>query len=162
MIFTGYSTRLILLFTLFCFSISAQNKKIESFLAKQAIEKNDTNKVNTLHSLGTAFCFFKPDTSITIVNEALALAKKLNWKKGHAQSEHLLGIYSFLKNEAEKSIAQYNKAILLWHELINSGDSILFRAGKAGLCKSTGNLGVVYSQIGNEVKSLTCFGRFSR
>ena len=72
---------------IFWFDVCAQSDslKIDSLKKLLAIQKDDTNRVNTLNELGRQF--LKKDdykNGEQCTNDALWLAKKLNFKKGQA------------------------------------------------------------------------------
>src|SRR6266498_2767262 len=77
----------LLLLILFCISISAQNKQIDSLRNVLTMAKEDTGKVNTLNLLGRQFYLVNSyDSSVAYANRAQLLAEKLNFTKGIANA----------------------------------------------------------------------------
>ena len=65
------------IFMLFSFYSYSQNKTIDSLKKILATEKEDTNKENTLYSLGEQIKFTNNDSAaLIILNTAISLAKK--------------------------------------------------------------------------------------
>src|SRR5580765_466408 len=91
-----------LLVTSFLNSSSAQKRgqeRIDSLLAETHSANKDTNKVHLLIDLSFTYNSIDPDAGIKYGQEALDLAKKLNWKKGIADANRALGVnYSFGKS----------------------------------------------------------------
>ncbi len=66
--------------------------KIDSLLALIKTEKKDTNQVNTLNSLGFEYSVTSFSKAKFYLNKAEQLARKLNFKKGIANSLSYIGI----------------------------------------------------------------------
>jgi signal transduction histidine kinase len=66
--------------------VQAQSKRIDSL--KQLLENitEDTSRVKNLIQLSGAYAYSKNDSSLTLAREALALAKKINFKRGEVHS----------------------------------------------------------------------------
>jgi hypothetical protein len=80
---------LALLFLLICQHGVAQNRFVDSLYNALKTTKDDTNKINTLNLLSEKLWRKgQYDTAITCANQALKLAKDLEFKKGMAGSYH--------------------------------------------------------------------------
>ena len=80
-------TALASLFILHSFVSNGQNKTIDSLKKVLQTQKEDTNKVNTLIVLGTVLTdSIEYDFALKYADEALALSKKLNFKRGQAKA----------------------------------------------------------------------------
>src|ERR1700691_135328 len=91
----------ILFFILLCFCVQGFGKKhvIDSLRHALSIEKEDTNKINTLVILGYQLHFTKPDSTISLAREAGVIAAKLGWKKGLAQACATEGLGDYVKGD---------------------------------------------------------------
>jgi tetratricopeptide (TPR) repeat protein len=140
-------TSLILLFILFFGLLFSQQNKSDSLLKLLKKDKNDTNKIHHLNDLSWEFRNSKPDTSIILSKQALALGEKLKWKKGIAAAFGNLGVYGYLRSEFTEALAYHQKSLTIYRELND----------KKGIANSLGNTGVVYQSQGEYPKALNCF-----
>jgi len=69
----------------------AQNKTLDSLNLVLKSTKQDTNRVNILNELTFASAQNDQETALDFVNQALLLAKKLNYKNGEAFAEYSIG-----------------------------------------------------------------------
>jgi signal transduction histidine kinase len=86
---------LILLFLLSCVESFAQKKGqalIDSISAELPKLKDDSNKVKALYEIVKTEIFFNPSEGIAYAQKGLALAEKINWKKGMANLHNGLGL----------------------------------------------------------------------
>ncbi len=132
-------------------SLAAQQHKIDSLRHALTIEKDDTNKVNTLLYLSKYLRIIsKYDTSIVCANTALTLANSLpfgkgrGWAKGIAKAYNNIGIAYDHQGNYSKALDYDFKALKICEEI---GD-------KSGIARSTGNIGIVYDDQGNYPKAL--------
>jgi len=142
-----------LLFVLFLFGVlfnsaQAQNQqKIESLLNVLKTAKEDTSKVNHLNDLGKILMNNNPDTAIIIGEQALSLSKKLQWKKGIANSLGRLGVYYGFKANYPKALDYFFKALKMDEEQNN----------KEGIASRLGNIGIIYDLQEDYPKALVYF-----
>ena len=74
--------------------------RIDSLQALLPIAKEDTSKVNLLNDLSFTFYSINPDEGIYYGKQGLELAEKLNWKKGMARANNVIGVnYGFGKSD---------------------------------------------------------------
>src|SRR3954466_12816779 len=71
----------------------AQNAKIDSLKKVLLTAKEDTNKVNVLNGLAWEYKFLNPDSSLLLINKAIALARKIGFEKGKANALRNTGGY---------------------------------------------------------------------
>ena len=69
----------------------AQNKTLDSLNLVLKSTKQDTNRVNILNELAFASAQNDHETDLDIVNQALLLAKQLNYKNSEAFAEYSIG-----------------------------------------------------------------------
>jgi signal transduction histidine kinase len=68
-------------------------QRLDSMMKVLTGEKEDTNKVKTLSRISQYYYNVAPLKSFPYANQALALAEKLQWKKGIANLHNNLGLY---------------------------------------------------------------------
>ncbi|MBK6833006.1 MAG: CHAT domain-containing protein [Bacteroidetes bacterium] len=140
--------RQILFSILFLFNLSffSQNKEVDSLLVVLKTEKEDTNKVNLLNQLSekAGLRIAKYDKALEYAESAEKLAEKLSFKKGMANSYHIIGIvYTYQLNYAE-ALKNYLASIKIKEEI---GD-------KKGMANSYNNIGTVYKDQSNNLNAL--------
>ncbi len=79
-VFRNISLFIVLL--LFSFTAPSQNKWLDSLLNVAAVQKEDTNKIWTLRSIGDYYTFNDPDSAIIYAKQALFIAEKFHYDKG--------------------------------------------------------------------------------
>jgi tetratricopeptide (TPR) repeat protein len=136
------------------FNSFGQNKKNDSLRIVISHSKEDTNKVNVINELAWEYRKSNADTAIILSDQALLLAKKLNWKKGEAKSERQIGWFNYLNANYDSSIDHYNKTLAICEILIASSDNALIKAGKAVKGKTLCNIGVVFYTQSDYPKAL--------
>ena len=88
--------QLIYLPLFFCLNLCTQAQQpaqLDSMLKVLAGEKEDTNKVKTLSRISQYYYNVNPLKAFPYANQALALAEKIQWKKGIANLHNNLGLY---------------------------------------------------------------------
>ncbi len=97
-------------------------RQLTDSLTKQLVSaKEDTNKVRTLDLLSYNYSAIMPDEGIKYGEQALVLAKKLDWRSGILTSYADLGINYAAKSNQAKAIYYDKKALKLAEELGNKG-----------------------------------------
>jgi signal transduction histidine kinase len=66
--------------------VQAQSKRIDSLKQLLANKTEDSSRVKILINLSGAYVYSKNDTSLALAREALALARKINFKRGEVLS----------------------------------------------------------------------------
>jgi tetratricopeptide (TPR) repeat protein len=105
----------------------------------------DTNKVNTLNMLAWELGNSNLDTAIVLSTQALTLTQKLNWKKGEAMAERQNGWFWLLKNDHERAMGCFNKALNICELLIAAGDTKTVREGQVIKGRTISNIAGIYS-----------------
>jgi serine phosphatase RsbU (regulator of sigma subunit)/sugar phosphate isomerase/epimerase len=144
------------LFLIFIHSF-AQNPKVDSLKILLLNQKKDTVRVNTLQNLALELFKRDLDTAVTIGTQALKLSRKIGWKKGEGFSQHILGVFNYMRGDFEISLRHYNAALAIWEELKSSQDKGLARYAKIYIAKSSGNIGNIYVDEAEYAKALNYF-----
>lgn len=130
-----YKRKLLVFFTviaiLFCFDTKA-DVLIDTFKIKTMAD--DTAKVNLLNRLADELKDFDTGKGLFYANNALTLAKKINYKLGIGEAHKALGINYYRMGIYDASLDNNLKAISIFKEL---NEPIL-------LAKSYNNTGLVY------------------
>jgi tetratricopeptide (TPR) repeat protein len=109
--------------------------RIDSLLNETAKAKEDTNKVKLLIDFSHTYYSINPDEGLRFGKEALALAEKLNWKKGVGNaSRTIAGNYGYGKSDYTTALTYSFRALQQFKEI---GD-------KLGTAKILGDIGVEY------------------
>lgn len=120
-------------------------QRIDSLLRQLPQTKEDTNKVKLLIDLSHSFYSINPDEGLNYGNRALALAEKLDWKKGTANAcRTIAGNYGYGKSEYPKALEYDTKALEAFRE---TGD-------KTGTARILGDMGVLYWYQSNYPEAL--------
>lgn len=123
--------------------------KIDSLLKELSRQRADTNKVKVLGYIANLYDRIGvPDTAILYGNEQLRLATRLQWQKGIASSNDILGTAYLSKNETSKSLA-YSETALKIYEQIDSRDA----------AEGAFNMGVVYYNNNQNAQAIQYFFR---
>ncbi|HLP12863.1 MAG TPA: tetratricopeptide repeat protein [Flavobacteriales bacterium] len=86
--------------SLFHVHVNAQaDPYMDSLFIELKKVKEDTNKVNVLNALAWNTGYYYPDSGIVYANKELALAKKLNWKKGMGRAWYNLANFYYRTGE---------------------------------------------------------------
>jgi adenylate cyclase len=93
--------------------------RIDSMLSVVKIQNNDTNKVNTLNELAWEFFTGSYDykRSMECAEEALALAKRIRFKKGEATAYRRLGGIDMNKGLYNEAMKVYTEELKIQQEL---------------------------------------------
>lgn len=97
-------------------TLNAQQSKIDSLTIKLGEKLTDTSRVNTLNALSKSYWRISPDSSVIFGAVALALAKKISFKRGQADAlsrigsgNYHLGHYKVAIKFSEDAIAYYKE-----------------------------------------------------
>ncbi len=143
-------TSLLLVLTIFSLSGYTQSDslKIDSLKKVLITEKEDTNKVNTLFKLiGAYYNEFDTGKVLIAANQALAISKKISFKKGEGKTLLILSGYYGFFGQNDESIKDGNLALNIFKEI---GD-------QANIAFSYVALASVYLNMGNTTESLKLF-----
>lgn len=134
---------LVFLFSLVLPDANCQSSEIDS-LKKVLLKAKDTNRVNTLNDIAWVINSSNPDSSVLLSSQALKFAKKINWKKGIANSNGQLGVFHFWQANYQVALSYHLAALKIKEELND----------KIGIAKSLGNIGAIYESLANYPKAL--------
>jgi len=117
----------------------AQTKQVRDSLNNiLAASSPDTAKVMALCALSN-YEQDNPVRSFSLVNKALALARKIHFEKGEAQCYQTLGIYFRRTSDYPQSLEYHLKALKIMEKLNYT----------QGIAESLGQLGTVYNNMDN-------------
>lgn len=124
--------------------LTVLSQKTDSLETRLRTANPDTAKVNLLIDLAMEYWSKQPDKTLTYSQEALALSRKLDYKRGEARSYQGVGVYYWQKNDYAKAFANYDTSKQIYRQI---GD----RKGEA---TAISNEGIVYGEQGNFGKAL--------
>jgi tetratricopeptide (TPR) repeat protein len=142
------STRAIIVFTIayILWTLSANSQRVDSLQRELNLHvKKDTMRALLLLELfKEQFMQADPDSSLAMINEALAISKKEKWLRGEVMANSRLGIiYGFLKADYAEGLNCYLKALKLNEQYKNQE-----------LQKDLlGNIGLIYHETRQYKKS---------
>lgn len=176
----------IFLFLACSLSFSQRQPTIDSLLNRLNRDK-DSTRVNTLNALVLAYRMNNPQKSFQYSKESIALAEKLNFKKGIADAFHVLGILNSNQGDYDKALKNYFDALKIREEIHdtngigasnNNIGLVLWNQGKLmdalkyyltslkidedsddkdGMATSYNNIGIIYWTLGSYDKGLEYF-----
>lgn len=98
----------LLLFCLFSVvNCIAQNHQLDSLLNVFKIAKEDSNKVNILNNLFLEYEFSDEKKAKKCLDDALQLAKKIDYKKGEGTAYTLLGYFAEDKGNYAEALKKH-------------------------------------------------------
>lgn len=140
--------RLSILFVLICKSIFCQNsRKLDSLLKVLPTLKEDTTKVKTLIRICHQYGSNNPKRTLEYSEKALILSETIEWKRGIGMAYSLI---------ADAHYYQGNFPVALKYRLLEQEKWKELNYKKQS-CSVLGNLGVIYSDIGNNIKAIKCY-----
>ena len=158
------TTALLVLFLLspvFSFSqiSSSEQSRIVDSLKKEILQaKSDTDKIKSIMYLAKEFVSINIDSATLLANKALQISQKGNWQYFMGVSEHLLGALADMRNNFESSLWHFNKALLIWDNLISSNNHNASWLAKTRKAKTLNSIGVLYLNKDDYLTSLKyCF-----
>ncbi len=108
---------IILNFLLFC-TINAQNeKKRDSLLSAYRSQAQDSQKVKTAHAIYNFYYDHNPKGALQYSKEGLALAQKIDYKKGIATSYNHIGNDFMRARQRDSASFYFNKSLNLFKTL---------------------------------------------
>jgi two-component system, NtrC family, sensor kinase len=121
--------------------------RIDSLLTRIPPAAEDTGKVDLLNDLCFTYYSINPNEGLKYGKEGLALAEKLNWKKGIASAERAIAVNYAAKSDYPKALEYFFKALKIFEE---SGDRSL-------AARVLGNIGNIYTSQNDFPKALEYF-----
>jgi two-component system sensor histidine kinase UhpB len=116
--------------------VFSQGKKIDSLLLVLKYAKEDTAKVHRLIELFREFRYSNVDTALYLCNEALALATRLNYEMGIADSKRGLCALHASLGKFDEGVKYGEEALIFYNKLLSSAtasdkEKILAKIGSA-------------------------------
>ncbi|MCD6010556.1 MAG: hypothetical protein K0Q79_418 [Flavipsychrobacter sp.] len=91
---------------------------IDSVVRALPQQKEDTNKVNLLRNIAyVSYRVGKPDSTLKYAGMQLALATKLQWQKGLAYGNRMMGLGYEGRNELKMAVPYYEKALNIFEQI---------------------------------------------
>jgi tetratricopeptide (TPR) repeat protein len=118
--------------------------KVLSSLPKPSNKLSDSTYIKTLDNLAQEYLFINPDTAITLAQQGLQLAEKINWKKGKAICLNTLGGSNYVKSNYSHALDYYNTGLKIAEEI----------SDKSWQAQFLGNIGIVYYSLSDYPKAL--------
>lgn len=131
---------LFLLISFFCFGQKEGQSKVDSILKVLPITKQNIQRVNLLNDLSYSYQYINPESGIKYGQEALQLAKKLNWANGIGMAYKNIGNNYSVNSDFKKALSSYEK-------------SLESKADKKVLSFTMLGIGVVYTYQSNYPKA---------
>ena len=142
--------KLLLLFLILCAGQTyCQLSKLDSLRSRLSKNLHDTDKVNTLCKLGSALYISNPDSTIILAEQAVALAHKINFRKGEANAYGTAGVGHWVKADYPNALKNYFAALKIDEALNN----------RTGIAARLGNIGNVYLKQADYPKALDYYFR---
>ena len=150
----------------------------------RAPARPDTNRVNTLNEVASAFRLRDPQRAGEAVREGLSLAKKLRFRRGEADLHYQAGVLSAMRGELAEALASFTQSRDTWLALgnevevgasLNAMGNILVQQGQypsatanylrslriaearhdvTGRARALLNLGNIYTRTNNHLKAI--------
>jgi len=140
-----------LYFLLLSTSLSAQKRNLDSLLTVVNTQKDDTNKVKTLHEIGFSYyrIFRDKNKILEYASKELILAQRINYKKGIGTAYINYGIFYQEYFKFDLAIYYNKKALAIMSELHN----------KLGMSSCYVNLSLIYMRKGDYKEALSYFSK---
>src|ERR1700758_5432410 len=91
----------------------AQTRQTDSLKHVVKTLKEDSNKVNILNFLAEQFRNNKPDTSIYLAQQALAICEKIDFKKGISEAHLWIGTAITNLGKYDEALSNLNTALAM-------------------------------------------------
>lgn len=127
----------------------SQKPDLKSMIEKTSQGNEDTIRVKLLIDICDSLYRSKPEETLKYGNQALDLARKLNYLKGEAYALKYLGMAYYIHAEYEPSAHYFQDALEIFEKVKD----------KKGAANMLSNLGVILSNTGNDAKALELYLR---
>jgi signal transduction histidine kinase/Tfp pilus assembly protein PilF len=131
------------IFFVFWYAVPAQNKTADSLNQLLQSAKEDTSRVELMSRIASAYLFSKPDSTLSIAEDALALSRKIKMKSGEARTLNLIGHVFRNTGNYPKALENYLLSLRIAEELHDGS-----------IARSFGNLANVYFDEGDMERSI--------
>jgi tetratricopeptide (TPR) repeat protein len=130
---------IVLILSFLALSGNSQPGKIDSLRRVLRSEMADTSRVLVLCDLARELDLSKPDTSMILAEEGLALAKKTGFVRGEAECLNNIGLVFWITGNYPGAL-KYELEALMKSESLND---------HAGMARDYGDIGIIYSEMGD-------------
>lgn len=130
----------------YCQGVTLSNPEIDS-LKGQLQFKSDSQRVDLLNKIAYQYYYYYNDSTDDYALEALKLSDSLNYTKGLAEAQRMMGIHLKAKNRDKESIAWLYKGL-------ETAKSINYHQAIGDILNS---IGILYSSIEAWDKSISYF-----
>ncbi|MVM40940.1 tetratricopeptide repeat protein [Spirosoma sp. HMF3257] len=122
----------------------AGQARLDSLLTELPRAKTDTNRFRLLYWITNEYYYSKSREGINYARQALALARRLTWKKGMASAYTILGNQYLMKSDYPQALTAYLSGLKIAEELKD----------KNMISALTGNVGFIYMLLTNYSQAL--------
>ncbi len=113
----------------------AQPQQVDSLKKLLLTAKEDTAKADILLMMGRYLIASKPDSALPVLQQGLALSKKLSYLAGEANGLNLTGLVFSVKGNYPKALSLYLEALKINEQ----------RNDRLGMAKNLGNISSVFA-----------------
>jgi class 3 adenylate cyclase len=139
----GFFTGLFLI-PILSFGQATQMDSLKQLVSQQ---QDDSLKVNTLLELSQNYFSIDQDSAILKANEAIRLARKIDFKKGEGYGYKNIGLAYYYMGDYDQVLENWEKSLAIFEEI----------DFKSGISNIQSNIGSVYQTIGNDPTALEYF-----
>jgi PAS domain S-box-containing protein len=133
-----------LFFIFFPVFLFSQESRLDSLQRVLSVSGKDTSRVNTLIAICWEQRLTTPETAINYAEQAIKLAKEIEFVNGEAKALNNIGVVYHLQGTFDKALQNYEAAAVLYKK---SGNT-------KGLANVAGNMASVYQAKGNSALAL--------
>ena len=128
-------------------SVLSQNARIDSLKRVLTKSRQDTSQVMTLTRLSTGYSYYSTDTSIKLAQQALRLARRLNFAKGESRALEAISLTMRVNGDFPQALGYALKALAIAQT----------RHEPAELAWRINMIGLIYFDMGEPQKALHYF-----
>jgi tetratricopeptide (TPR) repeat protein len=143
---------LLYFFLIISIVVQAQDKVMDSLQSELKKVKNDIDKTIVLNAIADQFKYSDPNKMAEYGNQALQLAKKINYKVEEGNAYSNIGTANIILGDYKKALDNFVLAKDIFEE--NNPSSTNKKEVAQGLAKAYGSMGIVFSEQSNYSKAL--------
>lgn len=132
--------------------VQAQDKVMDSLQNKLKKTKNDIDKTMILNAIADQYKYSDPNKMAAYGNQALQLAKKINYKIEEGNAYTIIGTSNIILGDYKRALENFILAKAIFEEDNNS--TTHKKEISLGLAKTYGSMGIVFSEQSNYAKAL--------
>jgi tetratricopeptide (TPR) repeat protein len=142
-------TLLVALFIVTNLVVTAQSAKIDSLSIQLRNETKDTNRVTLLWQIAQQYQSFKPDTSLLLAEQALLLARQIQFVEGESRSLAILAASQYLLGDYPSALSNYMLKLQIEEK----------RNSPRNFASALNNIGLMHILLGEYPKALSYLRR---